>query len=199
MAFITELDIVNACLKSMGRTPINSLAGGSPIIASAKECIETALMEEQGIGWWFNTEFLELDADTDGYVNIPADTLALDVEANPPWMTTRGSRIYDNRIGDYYKTTGKTKVVLTRLVPLDDLPYQAQRLVQTAAVLSFQDAYDADDAKIKTAQAAYDKSYTIIRAQHIRAVGANVLNQGAGAMSQQRTRRFYGRDERFST
>lgn len=199
MAFITELDIVNACLKSMGRSPINSLSGGSPIIASARECIETALMEEQGIGWWFNTEYLELDADTDGFVYTPADTLALDVEANPPWMATRGNRIYDNRKGDYFKTTGKTKVVITRLIQLDDLPYQAQRLVQTAAVLGFQDAFDADDAKIKTATAAYQKAYAILKAQHIRAVGANVLNQGSAGSVQQRTRRFYGRDERFST
>ncbi len=199
MAFITELDVVNACLQSMGRSPLNSLASGSPIIASAQQCLRDALMEEEGIGWWFNTEYLELSPDANGFVFVPTDTLGLVVDANPPWMTQRGNRIYDNRVGDYYKTTGKTKVVLTRLVPLDDLPYQAQRLVQCSAVLSFQDSYDADELKIKTATAAYQKAYTIIKAQHTRAVAANMLEQGGAGSTMQRTRRFYGRDERFTT
>jgi len=198
MAFITELDIVNSCLKSMGRSPINSLTGGSPIIASAQNSIRSAMMEEQGIGWWFNTEFLQLDADTDGFVYVPADTLALVVEANPPWMTTRGSRLYDNRKGDYFTTTGKTKVVLTRLIPLDDLPYQAQRLVETSAVLNFQESFDADPEKINIATVAYQKAFAIIKSTHIRAVAANMLTQGAGGRGTYRTRRIYGRDERYS-
>lgn len=198
MAFITELDIVNSCLKSMGRSPINSITGGSPIIASAQSSLRTAMLEEQGIGWWFNTEFLNLDADTDGFVYVPADTLALVVEANPPWMTTRGSRLYDNRVGDYYKTTGKQKVILTRLIPLDDLPYQAQRLVETSAVLGFQEAFDADSTKITIATSAYQKAFAILKAQHTRAVAANMLTQGAGGRGSYRTRRIYGRDERYS-
>lgn len=197
MAFITELDIVNSCLKSMGRSPINSLTGGSPIIASALGSLRTAMMEQQGIGWWFNIEHLTLDADTDGFYNIPADTLSIIPEANPPWMTSRGSRIYDSRAGDYYKSTGKLKVVLTRLVPLDDLPYQAQRLVECGAVLDFQKAFDADQLKVQMATADYQNAFGIIRAQHIRSVGANLLRQGQGGANTHRQRRIYGRDERY--
>ena len=120
MAFITELDIVNSCLKSMGRSPINSLTGGNPIIASALASLRTAMMEQQGIGWWFNTEFLTLDADTDGFYYVPADTLALVPDANPPWMSTRGSRVYDTHKGEYFSSTSKLQVVLTRLISMDD-------------------------------------------------------------------------------
>lgn len=199
MAFITELDIVNSCLKSMGRSPINSLTGGSPIIASALNSLSTAMMEEQSIGWWFNTERLELSANTDGNVYYPTDTLALVADENPPWLTTRGSLLYDNRKGDYFTTTGKTKVTICRLVPLDDLPYQAQRLIETAAVLDFQNAFDADGAKITAASSAYQKAYTIARAEHIRAVGANMLRQGSAGATTYRTRRMYGRDQRWSS
>ena len=197
MAFITELDIVNSCLKSMGRSPINSLTGGNPIIASALASLRTAMMEQQGIGWWYNTEYLTLDADTDGFYYVPADTLALVPDANPPWMSTRGSRIYDNRKGDYFTSTGKLQVVLTRLVPLDDLPYQAQRLVETAAVLDFQKAFDADQLKVRMATEDYSTAFGIIRAQHIRSVKANMLRQGQGGVNTHRQRRIYGRDERY--
>lgn len=197
MAFITELDIVNSCLKSMGRSPINSLAGGSPIIASALQSIRDAMLEEQGIGWWFNTESLELSPNTDNEFYFPTDALTLVSDANPPWLSTRGNRLYDNRKGAYYNSTGKIKVVITRLIPLDDLPYHMQRLVQTAAVLNFQEAFDADDTKVRIATESYEKAYAIIRADHIRSVGANMLTQGAGGRSTYRTRRIYGRDERY--
>lgn len=198
MAFITELDIVNSCLKSMGRSPINSLTGGNPIIASALGSLRTAMMEQQGIGWWFNTEQLKLDADTDGFYYIPADTLAIVPDVNPPWMTSRGSRIYDSRVGNYYTSTGKLDVTLTRLIPLDDLPYQAQRLVECAAVLDFQKAFDADSQKVKMTTEDYQQAFTIIRAQHIRSVKSNMLRQGQGGTNTYRQRRIYGRDERYS-
>lgn len=188
MAFITELDVVNACLKSMGRSPLNSIAGGSPIITSAQASLETALMEEQGIGWWFNQEVVKLTANTDGQVYIPADTLQLTTDENPPWLSTRGSRLYDNRIGDYFTTKGDITVSLIRLIPLDDLPYQAQRLVQCAAVLDFQKSFDADESKIKSAKEDYGKALALIRSAHIRAVKANMLYQGEGGQRVQRQR-----------
>lgn len=199
MAFINELDVVNACLQSMGRAPINSLAGGSPIITSAQASLRTALMEEQAIGWWFNRELVTLTANTDGQYYCPADTLDLTTDENPPWLSTRGSRLYDNRIGDYFKSTGNITVDLVRLIPLDDLPYQAQRLVQCAAVLNFQRSFDADDQKIKTVTQDYGKALGLLRAAHIRAVKANMLYNGESGRRMQRTRNINYPDYRWRT
>lgn len=197
MAFITELDVVNACLKSMGRAPLNSLAGGSPIITSAQESLRTALMEEQGIGWWFNREMVKLSPTTNGQVYCPADTLQLTTDENPPWLSTRGNRLYDNRIGDYFTTTKDISVDMLRLIPLDDLPYQAQRLVQCAAVLDFQKSFDSDEQKIKSVTGDYNKAFTLLRAAHIRAVHANMLWQGGGGERTNRQRNFNFIDSRW--
>jgi hypothetical protein len=197
MAFITELDVVNACLQSMGRSPINSLAGGSPIITSAQASLRMALMEEQGIGWWFNRELVTLTPNTEGQVYCPADTLQLTTDENPPWLSTRGARLYDNRIGDYFTTTATITVDMLRMIPLDDLPYQAQRLVQTAAVLNFQKSFDADAAKILSAKEDYGKALALIRAAHIRAVKANMLYQGESGRRMQRQRNFNYPDYRW--
>lgn len=199
MAFITELDVVNACLKSMGRSPINSTASGSPIITSALASLRIALMEEQGIGWWFNRELVTLSANTDGQVYCPADTLQLTTDENPPWLSTRGQRLYDNRIGDYFTTAGTIQVDMLRLIPLDDLPYQAQRLVQCAAVLDFQKSFDADAAKITSAKEDYGKALALIRAAHIRAVKANMLYHGESGRRMQRQRNFNYADMRWRT
>jgi len=199
MAFITELDVVNACLKSMGRSPLNSLASGSPVITSAQASLHTALMEEQGIGWWFNRENVTLSPNTDGQVYCPADTLQLTTDENPPWLSTRGARLYDNRIGDYFTTTAPITVDLIRLIPLDDLPYQAQRLVQCAAVLDFQKSFDADDQKVKSAKEDYGKALALIRSAHIRAVKANMLyNKGASGSRIQRQRNVNNPDYRWN-
>ncbi|WYW02952.1 tail protein [Pseudomonas phage vB_PpuP-Villemi] len=188
MAFITELDIVNACLQSMGRSPINSVASGSPIIASALASLRTCMMQEQAIGWWFNNEVVKLSAQTNGQVSCPADTLKLTTDQNPPWLSTRGQLLYDNRIGDYFTTTGQITVALTRLIPLDKLPYQAAMLVQCASVLNFQKAFDADAAKIDTASQDYRKALSLMNTEHIRSVQANMLYQGSAGMRVQRTR-----------
>lgn len=198
MAFITELDVVNACLQSMGRSPINSIAGGSPIITSALAALRSALMEEQGIGWWFNRELVTLAPNTDDEVYCPADTLQLTTDENPPWLSTRGMRLYDNRVGDYFKSKSSIQVDMLRLIPLDDLPYQAQRLVQCAAVLNFQKAFDADDKKIQSAKEDYGKALALIRAAHIRAVAANMLYQGESGRRMQRQRNFNYPDHRWS-
>ena len=155
-------------------------------------------MEEQGIGWWFNRELVTLQPNTDQEVYCPADTLQLTTDENPPWLSTRGARLYDNRVGDYFKTASPVSVDMLRLIPLEDLPYQAQRLVQCAAVLNFQKAFDADQAKIASAKEDYGKALALIRAAHMRAVKANMLYQGESGRRMQRQRNFNYADHRWS-
>ena len=192
MSLITELDIVNACLKSMGEAPINSVSSGSPIVQSALESMHRAHQQEQAIGWYFNTESVTLSANTDKQYQAPADTLSLTTDQNPPWLSLRGSRLYDNRSAAYYEGTAPLKVRLVRLVALQELSYNAASLVMAATVLDFQDSFDADQQKIEKAQQAYQKAYTILNAEHIRAVKANMLYQGGNGSIINRTRRLNG-------
>lgn len=192
MSLITELDIVNACLKSMGEAPINSTSSGSPIVQAALESLYRAHQQEQAIGWYFNIESVTLDPNTDQQYQAPADTLSLSTDQNPPWLSMRGSRLYDNRKAAYYTGTAPITVRLVRLVALDELSYNAASLVLAATVLDFQDSFDADEQKVQKAQEAYQKAYTILNAEHIRSVDANMLYQGANGSKINRTRRFNG-------
>jgi len=199
MSLITELDIVNACLKSMGEAPINSTSSGSPIVQAALESLYRAHQQEQAIGWYFNTETVKLDPNTDNQYQAPADTLSLSTDENPPWLSLRGSRLYDNRNATWYMGTKPITVRLVRLISLDELSYNAASLVMESAVLDFQDSFDADEQKVSKAQQSYQKAYTILNAEHIRSVQANMLYQGSNGSKINRTRRLSGGiDSRWS-
>lgn len=181
---LTELDVVNECLASMGRSPLQSLAASSsPIVASARESFRRANLTLQKSGWYFNTERIKLPADvnTDSYP-VPSDVLALRPQVNPPWLTIRGRVLYDNRIGGTLPAGAPLDLTITRLVPFSDLPIHAQDAISAATVIDFQNAYDGDQIKIREAEKRRDAAMIELNAEHTRVVQANMLTDGATGM-----------------
>lgn len=175
---ITKLDVVNACLASMGESPANSLNESNSFITSALTALANALPAEQSPGWYFNLERVKVSPTVDGEYYVPADVLSLAPDKSPNWMAIRGRRVYDRNIGDYLRGSSAIYVHVIRNIPLEDLPYHAQRLVQAATVVYFQKSYDGDELKIKDASDEYAKARTLLMAEHIRTVRANMLYHG---------------------
>lgn len=186
---ITQLTVINACLASMGEEPINSMAEENAFVNSAKFALEQATANEQGRGWYFNTETVTIVPNArDGYYYAPADVLDLTVcEFNPTWLALRGQRLYNSAEGEFH--TGKTpiKVRLIRLLSFEDLPFMARRLVKGATVILFQQSYDGDATKSKDAETEYQMAYIHLNTQHIKTVGANFLPR-RGAVPQRHAR-----------
>lgn len=180
---VTQLDVVNRCLASMGEAPINSLATNNAIVTSAINAFNTALLSEQGRGWWFNTESIKLVPTTDQEYFVPSDVLGLTADTNPPWLSIRARKLYDNRNGTKFEGTQDVKVQVIRLVPFEDLPYHAQAMIRDAAVLLFQSDFDGDQEKMANADRAFQNSFILCRSEHIRAVRANMLYQGGVGQS----------------
>lgn len=177
---LTELDVVNECLASMGRSPLQSLAAATtPIVASARDIFNRANLTLQKSGWYFNIEQVTLAADAvaNSYP-IPSDVLALRPRVNPPWLSIRGRTLYDNRNGRPLEAGADLTVTITRLVPFDDLPIHAQDAVAAQTVVDFQNAYDGDSIKIKAAEKRYASAYIEMKSEHSRVVQANMLTDG---------------------
>lgn len=191
---ITKLDVINQCLASMGEAPVNSLDYNNPLITSADNAFKNAVSQTQAMGWYFNIEFITITPTIDGEYYIPVDVLGLVVKDNPPWMSQRGRRVYDNRVGTYFLGTKELEVRIIRLVPFDDLTYHAQQLVQWATVRDFQVSYDADAGKVEAADSKYAEAYALLHAEHIRAVQANSNYSGQGGAM--RTSIMYPRSRR---
>lgn len=204
MALMTELDIVNRCLATMGELPLNSIEGSrNPVVTNARNAFRDKTIDEQAAGWWYNIEQIKLapvspDASGRGEYKAPSDTLALatDQDFNPAWLTLRGSRLYDTGKGEYHTGDRPMDVRLVRLVPFDDLPYSAQRLIRDATVLKFQMDYDGDELKIQEAQGQYREAYGNCMTDHIRSVKANLLYKGSNGVAIMRARVPYARGRR---
>lgn len=205
MSFITELDVVNRCLATMGELPINSLEGTrNPIVTNARSAFRDVGIEEQAPGWWFNTEIVELDPQgaepgVPGFYRPPTDCLSLATkdDFNPSWLSIRNRKLYDNGKASFHTGTNRMQVKIVRLIPFDDLPYNAQRLIRDSVVLKFQMDYDGDELKIRQAEASYSAAYGICMSDHIRSVKANLLYKGSAGSAVARSRIPYGRVGRW--
>lgn len=200
MAFITELDVVNLCLGTMGELPINSLENSrNPIVTNARTVFKNAVIEEQAAGWWFNSETVTLHPQLDGTYVPPTDCLSLYTKDNfnPQWLTIRQRKLYDTGNAEFYTGTNPLQVKIVRLIPFDDLPYTGQRLVRDASVRLFQVNYDGDELKINEATNQYTSAYGLCMADHIRSVKANMLNKGSYGEAMVRSRIPYGRSGRW--
>ena len=175
----TELDVVNEMLSTMGITPLNGLSEDNPDTANCRRIIDTCNKTTQGTGWWFNREEIDLFADADsGFIYIPGDTLSCDpvCERGYYQVVVRGRRLYNTLDNTYVFPAGaKVKCKLIRLVPFDDLPVLAQRAVMLAAVIKFQQNYDADNTKSQFIMQEYAKSMIDLKSENIRNMNSSLL------------------------
>lgn len=174
--FITELDVVNDCLATLGEAPLNAIEEDHPLVAAALRDLKTVNMREQAKGWWFNKELVRLPHDpVTGYVNIPADTINVD-PANP-WthLVQRGRRLYDPQRDEGYRIGRPVVCTLIRKLAFDELPSLMQTYVSYRTQQEFQKNYDADRVKADQITKSAQEAYLVLRAEHIRNQGANLL------------------------
>lgn len=178
MGTLTQLNVVNDMLGSLGEAEVNSLVGQAPLISRCVSLLRTANAREQTKGWWFNTETLTLTPDNSGAVVVSADALKVDpIDPNLPY-THRGNRLYNLKAGteDPRVFTYPVEVRLVRLIDFEDLPAAAQFAVSYAAQIEFHGGVDGDSDKVALLTRAYRQAALDLSAEHIRAVGANLLN-----------------------
>ena len=170
---IDELNVVNACLGSIGELPVVELTDDHPMIAAARSRLADALVQESQIKWWFNTDWQTLPVSNDHFVYVPADAVSVYPYGRPD-LTQRGRRLWD-RYNSTFEMTGPVLSIVVRNLPLEDLPPQVALLVKYATVILFQNDYDADEAKKADSARAYQKAFVTCNAEHIRQVQLNGL------------------------
>lgn len=172
---ITRLDVVNACLRSMGETPLNAVDLDHPYVASALNILDEMNVLELELGWWFNTDYTTLNPDPDtGYVYIPADSLNCRMNPEDSRYVERGNRMFDTWESTY--NIGKAlPVCIFRNIDYDDLGIAAKLMISLRTQLSFQDAFDGDAAKYQKLYAQYQQAYGRLRRLHIKNQNLNMM------------------------
>lgn len=198
MTFMTRLEVVNECLGATGQLPVNSLDEGNPDIPAALRALTIASRREQSKSWWFNREIAELAPNTDGFIYVPNDTLKVDPQSAAEQYVQRGRRLYkpfEATVANKYVFSQPVRVWLVREVPFEDCPYAAQQLISYSAQLDYMKTFEADQQKYQQVLLLYRDSMATLGAEHVRAVGANILGRRAGVMdrSEVGTDRLIGR------
>jgi hypothetical protein len=177
MAALSTLDVVNACLSTMGESPLIAIDNDHPYVQAALAALANSNTVVQAQGMWFNTDTQTLTIDpTTGFVYTPADALDVDVG---PYALQRGRRLYDKTRSTYDVRqlfgAGPINAVIIREIPFEDLPPMAQQVISYRAQLDFQQAYDGDESKYSKIGGAYTNAMKLLNAENIRQSKTNMF------------------------
>ncbi len=176
LADITELDVVNACLRSMGETPLNSINLDHPYVASALGILSEMNLLEQELGWWFNTDYTTLQPDPDtGFVYVPMDSINCRMNPENSQYVERGNRMWDT-YGSTFAIGQPLPVQIIRQIDFPNLSIGFRLMVSLRTQLSFQDAFDGDSDKYQKLYQQYQQAYARMRRLHIKNQNLNMLN-----------------------
>lgn len=173
---MSKLDVVNACLATMGEAPLNSLDDDHPYKAAALSALAKANRREQKRGWWFNSEYLTLVPDAGSqYVYIPLDAISVKtVNPRGDYWAQRGKRLYNRRTNNYI-FTAPVLVDLVRELAYEDLPDHAANAVEARAVMTFQKAFDADNQRMQILINEYREALAELKAEDVQNERPNML------------------------
>lgn len=173
--FVETLDVVNACLGTLGEAPLNTLETDHSFKAAALDKLNTANLDVQKKGWWFNTENIELKPDAvTKFIAVPQDVIKLSADVEGLTYTTRGKRLFDVQNGTY-EFTKSVCIQVVRVLPFADLPYHASSAIRDEAVLKFQQVYDGDATRYRELQGAAIVTRGELNAEEVRQRKANPL------------------------
>lgn len=183
MPIITQLDVVNDMLATLGELPLNVLDAGHPMVPVALRMLNTANAREQSKSWWFNKELTDLVPDEVGHIYLPNDVLRVDPQYMNLNYVQRGRRLYkpfEPSNANKYVFTHTVRCWLVREVPFEDLPVPAQQVISYSAQLEFCKAYEADQNKVQQLAAMYGESLRQLNAEHVRNSDVNILRRRGG-------------------
>jgi hypothetical protein len=175
--FLTELDVVNDCLSTLGELSVNELDDEHVLIAAARRAFRQINLREQSKQWWFNTELIKLTVDEDSHIFTPADSIRCTPVCRDQHYIQRGRRLYDPANSTYKIARPYVECILVRAVEFEDLPPTAQIVVNVATQLKFMAAYDADRTKYGQLVAEYQEAYANMNAEHIRNMRTNLIER----------------------
>lgn len=178
---IEVLDIVNACLATMGETPLATLEEDHSYKAAAEDKLRRSHEDLSGKSLWFNTEWVRVTPQADSeYIYIPQDVVRVDARTQCGMfrITQRGRRLYD--VGrSRYEFDGPVVIKISRHLDFDLLPYEAQKFVRDDSVFAFQSDFDADRQKSERYLGYRQQSWFDLRAEDIRQKRFNLLRRAS--------------------
>lgn len=178
---VTSLSVLNQCLAIMGEVGLNTLAephGFKASILALLSRVSTRIQSSgnMGTGWWFNMENLTLTpSPADNRVYLPGDTGTI-LPFIRKDVAQRGRVLYDLVNGtDQFEQGEEFKIVLVRVLALEDIPASVANYIEAQVMLEFQNDYDGDQTKTRNMMAMLQQFQATAQAEHIRNRNVNLI------------------------
>ena len=189
---MTELDVINDCLATLGESPLVEIDEDHPFVAGIRRAFANQSEAVQAETWWFNKELITLIPDASSkFIYVPQDTIRCDPVIdtygtyNSLPIVQRGRRLYDTDKNSY-EFDKNIDCILIRNIPFTDLPPSAQRFISLATALKFQQNYDADPQRTNQLMMEYNKSRADLNAENIRNLKPNFLHKTSNQIKMSR-------------
>lgn len=175
--------IINSMLSVVGESGVSATTSTHPSVQTASDILDTADIDFQQGGWWFNREYkLKLVPNTEGLVTVPAD--ALEVSISDIEMKTPTEKLRYARRGKYiYDMIKHTNVISTSVyvdlvvrLPIDSLPSVAASYLMHKARYEMYVDDDGDAQKTQTLQTAMSFAWAKLQAKQLEIIGVNALD-----------------------
>lgn len=150
----TELMAVNAMLRAIGESPLNSLESPEAVDAVlAQQTLEAVSRHVQERGWYWNTmEGYRLPLSfPSNEIRLPENTLKVDTVGDDERLVPviqRGTRLF-NKSTNSYTFTKSVTVDLVEFLPFDEIPQAARTYITLSASRKFQEDRVGSDALAK--------------------------------------------------
>lgn len=142
-----RLEAVNLCLRTLGENPVPDENIQYPTLNMVQPAIDDAVAEVLTEGWWFNTRYnVTLVPDVNGDTTVPLNTLMF--YPDNARYSFEGTRFIDKDTGALLVDTPVEGRLVT-LLPFEDLPDSAQRVVAYTAAYN---VYVSDNGVDASAQ-----------------------------------------------
>jgi len=159
------LDAVNEILPKLGEHPVTSLDSKSPTLGVILPEIDSQIDQLLQPGWWFNTFHVDLYPNSEGYIDVPEDTLSFVSDPQYGVIVQRGERFY-NAATRNYQFTGKVSGKLIQRMSFEELPASAARFVMYSALviiyltdIGLEQVVQSWSAQANIAQAAMEQEH----------------------------------------
>ena len=142
LAPTSELDAVNALLKAVGETPVNTLDSlGFTDASIARDTLRTKSRELQSRGWYFNRDdAFGFESDIDGNVALPANVLSVrPCDADTRRILPRGNKLWNADDATFIFSADAPPVMeVVWQYAFEELPEAARRYITVVAATQFQ-------------------------------------------------------------
>lgn len=184
----TKLDIVNHLLRVVGERKVNNLDSGHPSVMQAIDALDSANLDFQGRGWWFNTNRrMKFLPNNIGEIVIPSNCLSISIAddirqwANPTdkvRYARRGNKLYDSWENTFAINTF-LYVDLVLLLDIEDMPQVATSYLKHKAA---EDYFVDDDGDLNKAAKLHDRTvlaWHALKAKELQIQSVNALDSPA--------------------